>query len=766
MRDMKKLLMLFSFIFIANILLVHIPIKAEAASDESNTYSTTLLLGTSFRCSIPEDTGKVKWKSSNKTVAVVSSTGIITAKKEGVATITAKAGKKTYKYVIKAIKPYIIEKKKSMYVGESYTLGLIGTGIKSAKSSDKKVATVSQKGKVVAKKAGKATITLKGKNGISYKCKITVKEPYISSKKKTLKIGEFYLLNLYGTEIKSAKSSNEAVAKVNNKGEVVAKKVGKTTITLRGKNRKSYKCEIVVKNIYLEEMIRTLEIGESFTLKLNGAKIESITSSKKDVAVVDKKGKVTAKKVGSTVITVTDTSGRTYNCYIDVVKNHEWMVEKIIKEATCSEQGTKLYFCIHCGANKKGNYEDKEAHSYKWQVTKKPSENVPKCVEDFGSRTAYCKYCEEQGITEVMINIGDQVVCGMFDEQKANELCYYVNHQRQEGCWYTISDVWGTTIAAGVPYELKRTEDLDFLALIRAAESAVEFRHTDEKGNPLYWCDSEVLAWGYGSALEVELQWMRSSNHRIAMTDPKNMYNGAASFWYDSDGSGKNLTPIWVMTFNSELYNSHAQLRFLTDNEEEYQEYVEQNSQYGILCKENILASDVVKVTEKNCDIYATHIGLYIRANILLFRDKDYTYANMVKLVQDVYSETGEILYKKGYYEVVSGNPYVYLIDDAPDEVKKNYDYIGTVNASDVTIEDGAAYVNVNYDGDGIVHLIGNVYDPKTGEILYAEGYYIVLVTEDKEKPYNIGKFFNYILGDIKVYRDSSCISKIVFVKV
>ncbi len=42
------------------------------------------------------------------------------------------------------------------------------------KSSNKKVATVSSKGKVTAKKKGKATITAKVA-GKTYKCKVTVK---------------------------------------------------------------------------------------------------------------------------------------------------------------------------------------------------------------------------------------------------------------------------------------------------------------------------------------------------------------------------------------------------------------------------------------------------------------------------------------------------------------------------------------------------------------------------------------------------------------
>ena len=70
----------------------------------------------------------------------------------------------------------ISAKKKTLYVGKSFTLKINGTS-KTVKwsSSNKSVATVSAKGKVTAKKAGTATITAKV-GGKSYTCKVTVKK--------------------------------------------------------------------------------------------------------------------------------------------------------------------------------------------------------------------------------------------------------------------------------------------------------------------------------------------------------------------------------------------------------------------------------------------------------------------------------------------------------------------------------------------------------------------------------------------------------------
>lgn len=79
-----------------------------------------------------------------------------------------------------AKKPYLNYTKKTMKAGKSLTLKLTGATVKSWKSSDEEVATVTNKGKgkgkVTAKKAGRVIITCKAKGGKKYTCKITVKE--------------------------------------------------------------------------------------------------------------------------------------------------------------------------------------------------------------------------------------------------------------------------------------------------------------------------------------------------------------------------------------------------------------------------------------------------------------------------------------------------------------------------------------------------------------------------------------------------------------
>ena len=87
--------------------------------------------------------------------------------------------------IVQAASVKISSTKKTLYVGSKYTLKIKGTK-KRVKwtTSNKKVATVTSKGKVTAKKKGTATITAKVGNK-KYKCKITVKSKKSTSKKQT-----------------------------------------------------------------------------------------------------------------------------------------------------------------------------------------------------------------------------------------------------------------------------------------------------------------------------------------------------------------------------------------------------------------------------------------------------------------------------------------------------------------------------------------------------------------------------------------------------
>lgn len=111
-------------------------------------------------------------------------------------------------------------------------------------SSDKKIAAVSKKGKVTAKKSGTAVITAKCENK-SYKCKVTVRQTCLNATAITLKYGEKATLKLLYPAAKVAwSSSNKKIAYADGK-KVYGKAVGEAVITAKCQG-KSYRCKITV----------------------------------------------------------------------------------------------------------------------------------------------------------------------------------------------------------------------------------------------------------------------------------------------------------------------------------------------------------------------------------------------------------------------------------------------------------------------------------------------------------------------------------------
>ena len=113
---------------------------------------------------------KLSYKTSNKKVATVSKNGKITAKKAGKTTITVKAGKKSVKVTVNVIgvkttgisvnTTQLNLKVKKKATIKAYVTPKNSSEKVTYKSSNKKIATVDAKGKVTAKKAGTATITV------------------------------------------------------------------------------------------------------------------------------------------------------------------------------------------------------------------------------------------------------------------------------------------------------------------------------------------------------------------------------------------------------------------------------------------------------------------------------------------------------------------------------------------------------------------------------------------------------------------------------
>ena len=212
----------------------------------------------------------VAWSSNNDTVATVDNNGLVSAKGAGTAIITATCNGKTdtCKVEVASTTTAIIERivhLKTKGVARTYTLDCRVTGRKSAvkwKSNNTKVASVS-KGKITAKKAGTAIITAEA-NGVTDEVSVTVQE-FVP------------------------------------------------TITL---NQSEY-------------MLYTKGKGNTVTIKaiVDGANKKTVwKSSNNDIAEVNAKGKVTAKKPGRTLITA-EANGVTAKCWVRV-KEPKVILEK------------------------------------------------------------------------------------------------------------------------------------------------------------------------------------------------------------------------------------------------------------------------------------------------------------------------------------------------------------------------------------------------------------------------------------------------------
>ncbi|MCR5652807.1 MAG: Ig-like domain-containing protein [Ruminococcus sp.] len=141
--------------------------------------------------------------------------------------------------------PIVIKKSLKLYLKGSSQITLSPKGAYKFSSSNSKVAAVTNKGQITAKKAGKAVITAKGDNVI-FRLTVTVKNPKLNYTKKTIKRKKSFNLKVIGGSGKITLTQSNNKIKINSKGKVTGLKKGKTTITVKVCGLK-LKCKVIVK---------------------------------------------------------------------------------------------------------------------------------------------------------------------------------------------------------------------------------------------------------------------------------------------------------------------------------------------------------------------------------------------------------------------------------------------------------------------------------------------------------------------------------------
>ena len=228
--------------------------------------------------------------------------------------------------------------KVTLGVGQQYKIkkNSLGKNL-SFKSSKPKVAAVTAKGVVTAKKKGTAVVTCSSGKKVVGRWKVTVKAApkKVSLNVKQLTAGKGEKVQLVATTTKNSatqlewKSSQKSIVSVSADGLVTARRKGTATVTVTTHNGKQASVEVTVKaaprKLTLSKDRLELKPGASkllaATLPASAASwAMTWSSSDETVATVSAKGRVKAVAEGTATITATAFNGVSASCEVEVAE--------------------------------------------------------------------------------------------------------------------------------------------------------------------------------------------------------------------------------------------------------------------------------------------------------------------------------------------------------------------------------------------------------------------------------------------------------------
>lgn len=326
----------------------------------------------------------------------------------------------------------------------------------------------------------------------------------INKKRATIRVGRTLALKVRGARKVRWKSSNKKIAAVSGKGVVRGRKRGVVTITAKV-GKKSYKCRVTVKSVTSGN-----KTGKNNTRKTpdpvpadDGVNVAGTRAPAPNTAGVDVcKGKHVMQRTDEFETEAYDTQGNIhlrysiYRCqkcgYQEVDKEGDEECctfgdeRKVIRPATCEEEGYQNQICVYCGKEREQmndysleewkertvipptghdfRYEYQEALeiSEAWDKWGGYEKAVNHAVERLGKRTAICntcgKRCEEVGIdTGICLADGSRAIAwGVWRKDKSEELYKRINDFRGE-------------FKGGSREPLQESDDLDRVALYLVA---------------------------------------------------------------------------------------------------------------------------------------------------------------------------------------------------------------------------------------------------------------------------------------------------------
>lgn len=325
-----------------------------------------------------EADGTAIWKSSNEAVAKVTQNGKVTGLKKGKCTISCTLTKynvtATCEVTVATLRTTVKLGKTGirMGVGTTYRMKVTiwsnntRTPAVRWKTSRKKIATVSQSGKIKAKKVGSTVITAVSRDRMKAKANCRVR---VIQRAKSIQIVPDYAVCYVGgtrklhvsmkpknTTLHSVKwsSADTSIAIVESDGTVRGIAEGETKITAVAKDGSNKKAVCVIKvtekvpatSIVVAQSELTMKQGDSAKLSYsilpnNSSDNISFASDNRRVAKVSRTGVVTATGTGNCTITILADGGVTSTVAVNVVSlNRSSLTMRQYDTETLSVEGT------------------------------------------------------------------------------------------------------------------------------------------------------------------------------------------------------------------------------------------------------------------------------------------------------------------------------------------------------------------------------------------------------------------------------------------